>query len=461
MLRSCLCFALLLAPAAAHAAETGKEASAPRVVTLREAVQLARGASPALRAARARALAAEEEARAPRGQWLPLVGVTAQVVGGSANNTTASVLSVRGVPLPRIGGTRVVAPGSMEPYPSTLVAAGVQQEIFDFGRIAAQRAAADALAQVEAQRARGLTLDVAYDVEEAYYAVYAAKSIVAASGDAYERAKVHRDYARASVEAGLRPPIELTRAEADLTKLDLGRIRADGALRVAQSGLAAAVGVPDAALDVASAAPTPGEIPSLEAARSGALGNNPRVQEALAWMRAEEQRARAIGAEARPDVALTGAISGRAGGAPPSGNGETPTGSGWLPCVPNWDVGLVLSWPLFDGVQHERERAAHAREAQRSAELTAVEREIVARVDQAYVRAQVARSALEGLRRAVDAAHANYAQAEARFKSGLGTSVELADAESLRTEAEIQLALGAFEVARTRAALGRILGEER
>ena len=54
---------------------------------------------------------------------------------------------------------------------------------------------------------------------------------------------------------------------------------------------------------------------------------------------------------------------------------------------------------------------------------------------------------------------ANYAQADARFKAGLGTSVELADAEGLRTEAEIQLVLGEFELARARAAFGRTIAE--
>ena len=42
---------------------------------------------------------------------------------------------------------------------------------------------------------------------------------------------------------------------------------------------------------------------------------------------------------------------------------------------------------------------------------------------------------------------------------GLGNAVELADAEAVRTDAEIQLALGQFEVARARAAFGRAIAE--
>jgi outer membrane protein len=80
-------------------------------------------------------------------------------------------------------------------------------------------------------------------------------------------------------------------------------------------------------------------------------------------------------------------------------------------------------------------------------------------VRHASVKVEVARSALAALDNAVAAARANYAQADARFGAGLGTAVELADAESIRTEAEIQLALGQFEVARARAAFGRTIAE--
>ncbi|HZS42534.1 MAG TPA: TolC family protein, partial [Polyangia bacterium] len=59
---------------------------------------------------------------------------------------------------------------------------------------------------------------------------------------------------------------------------------------------------------------------------------------------------------------------------------------------------------------------------------------------------------------AVDAARANQAQADARFRAGLGTIVELADSEALLTGAELELAIGRFTVARARAALGRVMG---
>jgi len=127
--------------------------------------------------------------------------------------------------------------------------------------------------------------------------------------------------------------------------------------------------------------------------------------------------------------------------------------------VPNWDVGVVLSLPLFDGTIGARQDTSRALAKVREQELAVARERDTAAIRRSYVSVGVAREVLPGLARAVDAARANYAQADARFRSGLGTSVELADAEELRAAAEIQLALGQFELARARASFGRAIAE--
>jgi outer membrane protein len=431
----------------------------PRAMSLEEAIAYARAHQPAVRVARARLSASRAHAEVPRSLWLPRFGATAQLFGATANQTTASTVNV-GVPdLPRIGGTRATSTGTWVPEASTLVAAGGRQELFDFGRIAAQTAAADALVAVEEQRAATETLDVTFNVEEAYFAVFAAKSVVKASEDAYERTRAHRDLAKAGVSSGLRAPIDLTRAEADLAKLDIGRIRAEGNLALAQTVFAAVIGAPDAAMDTLTGPRAAVDMPSLDQALKQASARDPRLLETLAELKVEEARTRAIGAELRPDVSLTATVSGRAGGATPSGNGVAADGNGWLPNVPNWDIGVVLAWPLFDGVVNARRAASRAEEQARREDIGLARQQEIAAVRAAYRTVEVGRAVLPGLAHAVDAARANYEQADARFRAGLGTSVELADAEGVRTEAEIQLALGQFELARARAAFGRTIAE--
>jgi outer membrane protein len=428
-----------------------------RTMTVSEALAYALAHQPAIHAAVSRVAARIAEASVPSAQWQPKVTATAQVFAMTANNSTATYVVPDFLDVPRIGGTPVTATGTWSPYASTFVGAGVQQELFDFGRIGAQRAAADALVTVEKHAADGVRLDIDFGVEEAFFSVLSAKGIVRAADEAYTRSLVHRDLAKRGVDSGLRSPIELTRAEADLDRYDVGRLRARGGLVVAQTVLAASIGAPNA-VDAADAALQVSDMPALRDALTLAQQRDPHLAAALAQLKRTEDRARAIGAELRPDLSLTATISGRAGGAPPS-SGPLPTGEGWLPSVPNWDAGLLLIWPLFDGVVVARRDAAVAEEQVRRDEIDVVRLQVLAQVRETFEHVQVARSTIVALENSVVAARANWRQADARFGAGIGNAVELADAEAVRTDAEIQLALGQFDLERARAAFGRAIAE--
>jgi outer membrane protein TolC len=445
------------------AARAGDATAAVRKVTLDEALAYAEAHQPSLRVALGRVAAAQADARIPRARWLPTVGTVVEAFEGTANNTTASYLGVPEVPLPRIGATKAVDHGSWSrqtwaPSASTLVAGSVTQELFDFGRIAAHSAAADALVEVERTAAASERLGIRLTVKEAYFAVQGAKAVLRAADEAYARTRVHRDLAAAGVRSGLFAPIELTRAEADLARFEVNRIRAQGGLDSAQVVLAAAVAAEDRMLDAEDGwAPAP-PLPPLDQSLATALVRNPWILEEQGRLQAQGALVRAVAAESRPELLLTGTLSGRAGGATPS-SGPSATYDGYVPDVPNWDVGLVLHWPLYDPLVSARARAAGAREHILQDELLAVTQQQTAQIQRAYLDTQVAGASLAGLERSVAAAQANYEQAEARWKAGLGTALELADAEYLRTDAEIQLAGGQFALLRARAVLGRLLGE--
>ena len=451
-------FAEVLALASANAEEPlPPSMSSPRAMTLSEAVSYAKAHQPTVLTGIARVAAQEKAARIPRAQWFPSFGASAQLFGATANNSSALYVTENQLDIPRIGGTPSTV-SSWQPYGLTFVGGGARQEIFDFGRIAAEAAAVDELVDVQKQTSATVLLDVTYGVEEAYYAVQAAKGVLGAAEDAYVRAKSHRDLAKSGVDAGMRSPIDLTRADADLARFDAGRIRARGGLTEAQAVFAAAVGVPDATLDAGGANAAPPPMPPLDDAISQAGTHDPRILQVLAELRAQEETTRAINAQMRPNLRATATLSGRAGGAPPT-NTEAPRGDGFLPSVPNWDIGLILSWPLFDPTVGARASASRGMEEVRRKELSEQRFDQVAAIRQAYVAVTVARAALPALQESLDAARANFAQADARFRGGLGTAVELADAEAVLADAEIQLALGVFEVARTRAAFGRAIAE--
>jgi outer membrane protein TolC len=431
-------------------------------MSLPEALDYARQHQPSLRAAQARAQAALAASAIPRAQWAPRLGLTAQLLVGTANNTSASYVGSAGIDVPRIGGTASVLPStaSWTPYASSLAGLGIRQEVFDFGKIAAQSAVLDAAAAAEKSRADVSGLDLELSVKSAYFAVLAAKAILAASEAAYARAKEERDDAAARVSAGMRSPIDLTRPEADLMKFDAGRIRARGSVATAQAVLAAVTGFPEGLLDTQGAAPEVTPPPAMKEALERSLAQNPELHAFESRLTAQRAQSRAIFMELLPDLWATAALTGREGGAPTSTVLPQATGAGFLPGVPNWDLGLVLSWQFFDLAVLRRRDVSLRNEDAAQADLDAARLATSSAIQQAYYTFAGAREALPALQRAVDAAKANHDQAHARFKAGLGTAVELADADALLTDAQIQAALGQFEADRARAQLARAIGGE-
>jgi outer membrane protein len=436
-----------------------QEAKPPEVpvLTLREAIAFARTHQPSLAAARARAEAAREQARVPRAALVPTVTAAAEGLIGTANNTTASYATLGDLDVTRVGGTPANAPATWSPQPSTLAGVAVHTEVFDFGRYEDQADAFDALANAAGEQTAVEDLDLVLLVSDSFYAVQGAKAVLAASQAAVARSREHRDYADAGVKAQLRSPIELTRADADLARFQVDEVRAKGQLAIAQSVLAAAIGASSPTVDIGPddlAYTTPPPIDRSE----HALERDPALREARDRLAAQHSLTRSIRDELHPDLSFSAELTGRAGGTPVATE-PTPTGGGWIPDVPNWDALLVVTWPVFDRVVTERARTSERVEAVRAAEVQQVSEQLQAFLQQTYVELDVAQQAVPALQRALDAASANDDQAEARFKAGLGNAVELADAEGLLVDAQIQLAIGNFQLSRARARVQRALAE--
>lgn len=429
-------------------------------MTLGEAIAYARSHQPQIKSALAEYAARRADARVPRGQWLPQIGATAQIYVATSNNTTASYLGTPDIDIPRIGGSRSTtqANATWSPSASTIAGIGVDQEVYDFGRISAQIAVADSYAAMARANADAIGLDVELGVEEAFDSVLAGKQVLAATEDALRRAVTHRDYAQSGTRSGMRPPIDLTRAQADVAQLQVRLIRAQTGLTISRAALAAAMGSESPEVDAAETAADLSPSVAFADALRLAVERNPAIIAALAKLDAQHSAVSAVTRELLPNLFASAALTGRAGGALPT-SGDTPYGGGWLPDVVNWHVGLVLSWNLFDGMILARRSAAKAREDAARADLDLARMSVGLATQRAYLDLDAALKTLPGLQVAVDAARANQAQADARFKAGLGTIVELADAEALLTNSQLELAVGQFTVARARAALGRVIGE--
>ena len=106
-----------------------------------------------------------------------------------------------------------------------------------------------------------------------------------------------------------------------------------------------------------------------------------------------------------------------------------------------WSIGpLAVSLPLFDGGRRAANvDAAKARYEEAVALYTARVRQAVREVEQALVNLESARSRMEDARIASEGYRASYVATEARYRSGLGSLVELEDARRSLLGAETAL----------------------
>lgn len=447
-----------LLSSAAGAAEPG-----PPQMTLSEALAFAAVHSPALGTALAQVREGEAVTDIPRTRWTPTAGASVQFFGATVNNTTAvSLPGGDGLDLPRIGG-RAYDPtlgfdsaAAWQPYASSLAAVGIQQQLWDFGVTAAQQASADAALAANRQDLAVRQLDITLAVTVAFTAVQAAHQVETAATAATVRAQAHRDQAAALVKGELRSRIYLARAEAELARLQVAALHARSGVVVAESALAQVVGFDQPLLDAEGAALPRSPLPPLPEAIRVALDHDPGLKALEAKINSQLEQARATADLSHPTIFATGAVSMRSGGATTAGV-TAPSLDGFLPQTPNWDVGLVANWTFLDPVVSARARAEREHARVLEGQLAEARQAIVSAAQDSWARSDASAQVIPRLEQALAAAKENYDQANVRFDQGLGTSVEIADAERLLTDAEVQLVEGQFDFQRSRAQLDRVM----
>lgn len=134
--------------------------------------------------------------------------------------------------------------------------------------------------------------------------------------------------------------------------------------------------------------------------------------------------------------------------------------AGLGPNIQNWAFGVNVTFPLFDlpslrarkEVEVHRERAEIARREQ-------IVRDLQAQTEKALATLEGARLVAGNTPIQLDAARAAEQQATARYKAGLGNIVEVADAERLLAQSEIDDSLARLNVWRAMLALSSAQGD--
>ena len=299
----------------------------------------------------------------------------------------------------------------------------LNQTLFDFGKTSAS---VDVQAlDADASRAdlENTTSQIVLGVKQAYYGVLQAKQSQEANAEELVQYQQHLDQARRFYEVGIKPKIDVTKAEVDLSQARLNLLKAQNGLRIAKITLNNAIGLPDA----------PGyEVQSITSYQDYAI----ELETAL--MRGYEARPDLASASAKREAAQRSIDLAQTGYYPVlSGN----AGYGWtgqdFPLDKQWIVGANLNFPLFSGFLTK----SQVEEARANLEVARANEEYIRQgirfdVEQAYFNLKDAREAIVLAEVSVAQAKENRELAQGRYTAGVGNSIEVTDALVLEISAK-------------------------
>ena len=326
----------------------------------------------------------------------------------------------------------------------TVARVSLSQVLFDFGKTfastdAARRLAEQAQEDVELQR-QLITLTV----KESFININFARRLILVQEQALERADLNLRSARGFFEVGTRPKSDVARAEVDVANARVDLIRARNAERLTRVSLNTAMGIP---------VDTPTEVQDNLVYQALTIDRTQLLGQALAQRPEYKQaRLRVDEADARMRRAFRDFF--------PDVTGSAFYGGRRQDLNEIWEVAVSLSWTIFDGGN----RIARFRETKVSvdaqkARVRATELDISREVEQAQLNVGEAEERIGATQTAVVSAQENFRLAQGRFDAGVGTILELTDAQLFLTQAqntEAQaLADYRIAVARLERAIGR------
>jgi len=406
--------ALALAAEGIASAETTTGAApvppvAGRVLTLDEAVAIALETQPQIQARLSDYAAARYRVDQALSPLLPQL--TGSWTAARAQNVSVS----RGI-------TGTSSPRTVTSWSDTTVARiSLSQLLFDFGKTLAATDAARRLAEVASEDVELQRQLIALAVKEAYTNMLFAQRLIRVNEQALERAQLNLRSAQGFFEVGTRPRSDVARAEVDVANARVDVIRARNAEQLARVALNTAMGIdvdtPTRVQDNLAYQPVQLDRARL---RAEALRERPEYRQARLQVAAAEASERQAFRAFFPDITAGGFY-----GATRADMNEI------------WELNLSLTWSLYDGGNRiARLREARARVEAARARVRALELDIFREVEQAYLTVLEAEERIQAAQAAVVSAQENFRLAQGRFDAGVGTILELTDAQLALTVAQ-------------------------
>lgn len=446
-----------------------------QVVTLGEALQTAQKLQPTVHQAHANTEAARARVGEARAPLLPQISGTATYTRATNNTYFSSIACSQTV----IGGAGTGTGGNlasaMAPPPGwsscdrASLSLTASQTLWDAsGQLARWRQNA-VFAESVAESEQATRLGVALNVRTFYFAARANKALVQVARDTLANQQRHLAQVEGFVRVGTQPEIALAQQRTAVANAQVQLINAENNYEVAKAQLNQAIGIErDTAYDVVdeSTPPIEGEDQATDALLHEALRARPDFLGLEKQVEAQRLAVWAAKTAYGPNLSASTTFSDQGSLAPTDQavfdtDGKTIIGVSHYPraLAWNWSFNLTLNWQLFQGgltwyTVKEQKANLDGVEAQRDL----LRQQVRLGVEQARLAVRAAKAAVVAAQEAERNAREQLRLAEGRYQAGVGSIIELGDAQVAETTAAAQRVQAEYNVSTARAQLLNALG---
>jgi outer membrane protein len=388
-------------------------------LTLADARRLTVENNPQLGSAKLTASAAHQVAPQYRSNLLP--SLTGLVTGVGADS-----------------GSRLAAGALNNPAVYSRLASGVaaSQLVSDFGRTRSLMASSDLHARSQDQATEATRADLLLATTRAFYAVLRAQSVLTVALQTVSARTLVAEQVGALTENKLKSTLDLSFANVNLADSRLLLLQARNDLSSAKADLAEAMGLPRQTDFVLAGEPMPGAPPaSVDALIQEAIANRPELKSLRLEQSSAERFTKAEHALNYPTVAAIAAA-----GVVPAGESQIPGRYG--------AAGLNVSIPIFNGGLFKARQSEAEFKAQAAAKnVDDLQNRVMRDVRVAYLNAQTAFERVDLTDQLLRQAQLSLDLSQTRYNIGLGSIIELSQAQLNLTAAQIASASARFDYA--------------
>jgi outer membrane protein len=371
----------------------------PQSLSIATAVDLALQYQPSIRAANANVQSSSASLTLARSAYFPALSVT-----GTATRT---------------GGAFVFNPQfppRNQYYNNYTGVLNVQQTIYDFGKTDGRVSSAHDILNANTYDYQYSRLNVIANAEITYYGVLEAQRVVVVNLETLAQTEAHLKESEAYYKVGTRPQFDVTTAQVNVANAKVSLITAKNQLRIARLQLENSMGVHSTVpYELADTLGVPAFSLSLDTVKTIALSTRQDLLAAQAIVQNGQSLVSSANSQYLPTLSATGAWN-------------------WsnfvFPLQSRWNAGITLSLPVLQGFGISAlVDQAKANLESSQASLSLVVENALLDVEQQYLSLKEASDRIAATTGLVGQAEQNLKIAEGRYNFGVGSAIEITDAQ--------------------------------